>query len=1059
MTDAFPTEELPVTVELCLKGDSWTDISGDVRLSDADSGGGLTIARGIRSSTTRTDPATCTAVLDNRQGKYSPRWPLSTNFGKIGRNTPVRVGIELAADDYGRTDTAGWGGQWTASGGTTSTDYPVAAGVAQHLHPSANVLHQSFLPTAYTDVEQLTKVNVSAIATGSAARAGHYARWVDADNHLWLRLGFETGGSVQVQTCRRVGGTLTVLNLNVVGTYTGGQDWWLRSSVCDKRLSVKAWPDGTSEPVGWQLTSVDGAITGPGLVGLASRREAGNTNSNLEVSYSAYQAIDRRGYFEVPSWPPRRDITDSDRWVPIEAAGILRRLGQGTPALDSPLRRHYERLAADSGASPVDYWPLESGDGREAEAFISATGGRPLRAFPADSGNRRKTGVVSGSQAGPPGGRETVDLSGRGMLVAGLQPAPYSTIYTVELGVLFTEPVAGEESGVVFRLHCGDTLINVFAQPTPGYETSIELSGSGGFTSVGTTTRVDDGLWHLLRLEVSDDGGSCAYTLWIDGAQVLTGTASGVGFEQPTEIRISPSGDMDAASHVAVWRGLGWGTQPSLDAFTAYLGETVGARMVRLAAEEGLSLAIQGEATAPMGIQGPEKLLDLLGEGAELDGGLLFEARDELGLVYRARQDLLNQPGTLIQFAQVSEPFEPQPDDFELFNDVTAEGKAEGRARAVVETGPNSIQPPPEGIGRYDTAPRFNVAAASQLRSLAYWQLHQKSADEVRYPRIRVDFSSRWWSDTEQRHRVAATDTGGMLLIDGLPDDAGQTLQMAGGYTETIDAFDWDITFNTTPGSVWTAFVIGDPVRGRLATAGSELGVAAGIGDTELVVQTDTGKRRWVTTTEHPQSFPFAIQMGGELVRVNGIGEPILNQNYDFETTISPWAANLSGTVTRSTAQKRFGGASLLLTPDGVSATAGVISEQVLGIVAGQQYRAGAWVHCAAARTINLHHLWYDSGGGFVSLTSSSIVVLADRWTPLYSIAEAPAGAARLAIRFTMGSTPSAATLLHIDHAMIHRPDAGVSPQTFHVERGLNGIDKAHPAGTRIQIAMRDVSG
>ncbi|MEI5098992.1 hypothetical protein RB200_10575 [Streptomyces sp. PmtG] len=72
---------------------------------------------------------------------------------------------------------------------------------------------------------------------------------------------------------------------------------------------------------------------------------------------------------EVAAWPVRWG-TPHDVAVTVQAAGILRRLGQGTKALDSTLRRRIP------SAAPRAYWPME--EAREAtRAFSPIPGVRP----------------------------------------------------------------------------------------------------------------------------------------------------------------------------------------------------------------------------------------------------------------------------------------------------------------------------------------------------------------------------------------------------------------------------------------------------------------------------------------------------------------------------------------------------------------------------------------------------------------------------------------------------------------------------------------------------------
>ena len=49
------------------------------------------ITRGRPDESGQANPATCTWEWNNRDGRFSPRNPLSPYFGLLARNTPVRL--------------------------------------------------------------------------------------------------------------------------------------------------------------------------------------------------------------------------------------------------------------------------------------------------------------------------------------------------------------------------------------------------------------------------------------------------------------------------------------------------------------------------------------------------------------------------------------------------------------------------------------------------------------------------------------------------------------------------------------------------------------------------------------------------------------------------------------------------------------------------------------------------------------------------------------------------------------------------------------------------------
>lgn len=77
---------------------------------------------------------------------------------------------------------------------------------------------------------------------------------------------------------------------------------------------------------------------------------------------------------EVPGWPQRWDPTGHDVWVPVQAAGIWRRLSRSNSTAGSAQYRFWTRPVGVS--VPDVYWPCEDGSG--STSLASALGGSPL---------------------------------------------------------------------------------------------------------------------------------------------------------------------------------------------------------------------------------------------------------------------------------------------------------------------------------------------------------------------------------------------------------------------------------------------------------------------------------------------------------------------------------------------------------------------------------------------------------------------------------------------------------------------------------------------------------
>lgn len=144
------------------------------------------------------------------------------------------------------------------------------------------------------------------------------------------------------------------------------------------------------------------------------------------------------------------------------------------------------------------------------------------------------------------------------------------------------------------------------------------------------------------------------------------------------------------------------------------------------------------------------------------------------------------------------------------------------------------------------------------------------------------------------------------------------------------------------------------------------------------------------------------------------------NTNPFFDTDLRGWTA-FGAAATRSTAQAHQGAASLLMTPDGVSGTARVESDQGVGAAVGVDWRATAWVRCVVARTVALSMNWFDAAGTYLGTsTGPTVALVANTWTRLsYTAASTFAGTARATVNVTMSATPPATHLLFVDEATV----------------------------------------
>lgn len=121
-----PPEGTPAfTVEIYVDG-GWLDITSFVRFDTA-----INIKRGRSSEGSDVaEPSQCDLTIDNRDGRFSPRNQNSPLYGKIGRNTPLRVTKGGQVRFHG--EVAAWPQRWDSTGSDVYVPI-VANGVLRRL--------------------------------------------------------------------------------------------------------------------------------------------------------------------------------------------------------------------------------------------------------------------------------------------------------------------------------------------------------------------------------------------------------------------------------------------------------------------------------------------------------------------------------------------------------------------------------------------------------------------------------------------------------------------------------------------------------------------------------------------------------------------------------------------------------------------------------------------------------------------------------------------------------------------------------------------------------------
>ncbi|MGW4602745.1 hypothetical protein ACWENS_05645 [Streptomyces sp. NPDC004532] len=1009
---------LDTRIELSVGG-TWTNVTSDVYLRD-----GLSITRGRTSEGSSVDPASCQLTLNNKDGKYSPRNPLSPYYGLIGRNTPLRVSVpgpesylvmdgsssdNASTPDAGSLDITGdldmrWEGEadWTAPGAQILFGKWGAAGNRSYhmrlengslfLHTTQDGTTGSVASVKLPALPRRAAVRGSLIADNGANAREYRFYWAPSIDGPWQQIGatqpFQGVNVIFVSTA----------NLALAPQQADGLDAVPRFPVVGRcyRAELRGANAAT-------VAAPDFRGVAPGVRSFTDR--VGKTwflSGAAEISNRRYRFVG-----EVASWPSRWHVSGQDVWVPLEAAGILRRLGQGAAPLQSTMRREFSSPAR---TSIVAYWPCE--DGGDATSFASATSGAPamtrFRKVPAG------TPDVQAAQSDTWAASAPLPTMGNGTL-RGYIPA-YPSTGQIALRMYARLPEDGVPAAqrlVSIKATGSINTWQLWVNPAGLYRLVALGADSVTMMDTGYETYGDGSLGAAnlsLGVELTQNGANIDWrvvAINVDGSTITaaaglarTGTLNGQTVGAATQVRIGEDGNLGdtAIGHVAV-ANANSAYGKTLAALVAQAGETAVARLRRLCDENNLRIYVtgDGDSSALLGPQNIDTLLTLLQEAADADGGLLYEDRESVALAYRTRTSQYNQTPTLTLTygapGHVAPPFEPTDDDQLIRNDRTVSRKNGSSATAVLEEGPLSVQAPPAGVGRYDDQQTVNVFSDDQLPDIAYWELHLGTVDDQRYPSVTVNLAKAG----DIRDAATAVAEHDVIRLDNLPQwlPSSFALELVEGYRETIGSVTWAVTFNASPAEPWYVSILSDPTYGRLDTDGSALvGALTSTGTTATVLT--PGGVQWIDSND----------------RMTG--------NPDFELSLSGWTPNGS-TIDRvpTPPDAPFSGDwSMQITPNG-TATVAYAQTDLVPVTGGRPYYPHAFLLCTASRQVNLNVNWYDATRGYLSTSAVTANVVAGEWREVTGTLTAPATAAFAQLVPTLINTPPASHMLIVDIAYI----------------------------------------
>lgn len=903
----FPQTPLDIQVDLEIDG-AWTEITSDVYGRDA-----IDIRRGRSNEEGQIGPGACSLTLNNRSGKYSPRNPTGVYYGKIGRNTPIRVSVNHGEAYLNIADTVGDRGttvdhaslditgdidvrfeaildDWYAADETflmgkysTSGRSWILTIIGGHLvfGWTADGTDSAFQSELCTEAVVLTgarRLAVRATLDVDDGSGNHVVTFYTApsiSSAAWTQLG-EANVDATTTSIFSGGGALDVGHVGDVFTHVAPVGQILAAEVRSGiGGSVVANPDWTAQAVG--TTSFSDA---------AGRTWTLAGNATI---------INRKTRFvgEVTSWPTRWDVSGNDIYTPIEAAGVLRRLGQGDEAIQSAMRRE---LGSPARTNIVAYWPCE--DGSNATLLASAHEGEPGMVI---------NGTMSLAAYSGWAASDSLPNLGSDSFAVGLLPNYGLSAFLATRCFFYVPQAVGAETTLLDIVTLGTAKTWTLRVDTSGdlilkaFDAADALLFASSTLTAGITAKKVQ-----LAVELFSNGLNVDWTvriLELDSAvttTVYTGTlaAATTGF-RVTEVRVGRTYGLSgvAFGHLAVAD-----SEVAFDgtagALVGNAGEAASTRIARLAEEEDIPLTVINSGDDELvGAQKSTEALTLMRDATDVGHGVLYEARHRLALQYRGLPTFYNQTAAELTYStDLMPPLEPTDDD-QLVRNVVAVQRVDGAwGYASQDDGPLSTALPPDGVGRYATQLTRNLYTDSQPAQHASWYVHTGTVDEFRYPVVRVSVQAQ----PAVADEVMSLDCGDRLKIldpsAKLPP--GDIDLIVEGYRESLAQFEWDFQLNCSPASPYTVIVLDDDDLGRIDTDASTLGVAATSTATTLVVHTtQTADGQVPVWTEAAGDYPMDLRVGGEVVTASAAA-PLAADTFTRVVAAGGWGTASDGVHT-----------------------------------------------------------------------------------------------------------------------------------------------------------------
>jgi hypothetical protein len=588
------------------------------------------------------------------------------------------------------------------------------------------------------------------------------------------------------------------------------------------------------------------------------------------------------GHGEASSWAPEATVDHvpgagrGKSWVDVEAEGLIRRLGKWTDPIASPMTRQtllYPTL--------IGFWPGEDESG--SLTLFQASGAAARNATIRGS-------VTLGGDDGAGGSGELLTLGSDARLNGEFARSAgngYQIVFVAKLDQMPTSATYED----IFQWVDGDGRTWEWQVNNTSFQWVVTDSGGTVLESLASTFGgATPGLGYLrYRMQVTVSGSTITYNpAWYvqDGSFITgtTGTFTGTRASRPRQWEVAGNPWTDGMAFGQLFAI----TDTVLDvtggdvlgAFNGYIGETPFWRWYRLTREEGFQTVWVGDwtkSTKSMGRQKPGVFLDLLEEAARTEAGLLYDHPSDTMVIFRLHNSLIGQTTALaLTKSDLVPTLRKIIDDSGAANDITGQNWDGTKVRVVQESGPRSVLPPPDGVGRYKGQLDVSLRSADDFEQRVRFDLARNAVDRPRYPSLVIDLMAK----PGLRAAVTALRPGDLITLSGVEPNVIPLLVMTikrGG-----DGVRDTATLDCVPADVYdTGIYDSTAKRYDLRSSTMNAAVAAGVGSLVLKMTDDEA---WSTT-----GVPYGLMIAGERVTVTAMGA---------RTGSGPWTQ--TATVTRA---------------------------------------------------------------------------------------------------------------------------------------------------------------